>query len=102
MGENIALISEISRNETGQILANIQGKWSYRLTFDVVGECRFDIKLRNNVTNKVMKNLTLHNEFISGSYNFPFVSLEDGVLVYDFRGIGGGIITNIKVIKGVR
>lgn len=102
MGENIALVREIKYNESGQLLAKIDGKWSYTLTFDVIGECRLDLKLKDSVTNKVISTLTPHNEFMGGSYKFPFVTINDGVLLYDFNGIGGGIITNIKVIKGVR
>ena len=100
MAENISLINQIKQNETGQMFAVIDRKWSYKLTFDVIGECELEIKLLNAVTNKVSKTLTPHNEFMDGSYSFEFISDVDGVLVYNFHGIGEGMVVNIKVIKG--
>lgn len=102
MGENISLVKEIRQNETGVVMALIEKNWSYLISFDVSGECNLDLKIKDSVTNKMLQSITKHNQFITGQYSFPIISLNSGVLAYDFTGVGQGVVTNIKVIKGGR
>lgn len=100
MEENVALIKEIRENSDRGLIALIDARHIYSLTFDVVGECDFDVMLRDNVKGKILKTVNKHSQMISGSYKFTLLTLEDGMLNYRFRGAGKGIIENIKVIKG--
>lgn len=96
--ENIALLKTISKSTSGETVAHIKEKYLYKLSFDVVGSVYAEIRLKHPVTNKMLKMVNLHCNFTTGTYEFPFVSLNDAELIFIVRG--SGIIDNLKVQKG--
>lgn len=98
METNIALLKTISKSSSGETVAHVEGRHSYKMSFDVVGSAYVEIRLKHRVTNKMLKMVNQHCNFITGAYSFPFISVNDAELIFIVRG--EGIIDNLVVMKG--
>lgn len=98
MAENTALLKTVTKINNGETVAHIQGRNRYQLSFDFVGSASIEFRLKHPVTGKLLQMINQHCGFITGSYSFSFISLDNAELIISFKG--DGIIDNLSVTKG--
>ena len=102
MERNVSLFTELETSCNGEIAAKIEKHNAYRITFDVIGECKLNIK-HQDITGKLIKSINkTRDQLMSGSYSFLFVATDDGVLTFEYFPIGSCMLKDIKIIKGGR
>lgn len=100
MSNNVTFINELHDSCNGGVIADIKHHTPYHISFDVVGECKLKLKIKD-ITGRIIRAINKTNQyFIDGSYEFGFISMEDGILTYDIEENECCFIKNIKIMEG--
>ena len=94
--DNLALVTEITRNIPGVFIGRINEGTRYELTLDYEGEgtLRFWIVDEFNASKKITINRI--PDMTTGAYRYTFTSPCDGIITYHIKN---GKANNIMLIK---